>query len=79
MAPKNSTKFDEYEIGKGMPGSGPVVTGGAKTTRDGVRGECGSDYAIGSIYLSTAGKIYLKVANGGATTDWQKVTATAAD
>lgn len=37
-----------------MPGSAPVVTGGAQTTRDTVRAECGSDYAIGSIYLSTA-------------------------
>lgn len=35
--------------------------------------------AIGSIYLSTAGKMYLKVANAAASTDWQRVTATAAD
>ena len=76
---KNSTKFDEYEIGKGMSGSAPVVTGWALTTRDTVRAACGSEYAIGSIYLSTAWKIYLKVANAGATTDWQLVTATAAD
>jgi hypothetical protein len=79
MAPKNSFKSDEYEVGKGMPGSAPVVTGGASTTRDTVRADAGTDYAIGSIYLSTAGKMYLKVANAGATTDWQKVTATAAD
>lgn len=79
MAKKNSTKFDEYEIGKNMPDSAPVMTGGSQTTRDTVRAECGSEYAIGSIYLSTVWKIYLKVANADATTDWQLVTATAAD
>ena len=52
---------------------------GAQTTRDTVRSEVGTSAAIGSIYLSTAGKMYLKVANAGATADWQKVTATAAD
>ena len=52
---------------------------GAQTTRDTVRTEVGTGGAIGSIYLSTAGKIYLKVANANATADWQKVTATAAD
>lgn len=51
---------------------------GACTTRDTVRAEVGT-CAIGSLYVSTAGKLYLKVANAAATTDWQKVTATAAD
>ena len=51
---------------------------GASTTRDTVRAEVGT-CAIGSTYQSTAGKLYLKVANAGATADWQKVTATAAD
>ena len=52
---------------------------GAQTTRDTVRGEVGTTGAIGSLYCSTAGKLYLKVANADATTDWQLVTATAAD
>lgn len=52
---------------------------GACTTRDTVRAEVGTGGAVGSLYLSTAGKLYLKVAAAGATTDWQKVTATAAD
>lgn len=52
---------------------------GAQTTRDTVRAEVGTAGAIGSTYQSTAGKLYLKVANADATTDWQKVTATAAD
>lgn len=52
---------------------------GSQTTRDTVRSEVGTSAAIGSLYLSTAGKIYLKVANADATADWQKVTATAAD
>jgi hypothetical protein len=34
---------------------------------------------LGSIYFSTAGKIYLKIAEAGSNTDWQKVTTSAAD
>lgn len=52
---------------------------GACTTRDTLRAEVGTGGAIGSMYFSTAGKVYIKVAAGDATTDWQKVTATAAD
>ena len=52
---------------------------GAATTRDAVRAEVGAGVPIGSNYCSTAGKLYIKVANAGATADWQKVTATAAD
>lgn len=51
---------------------------GAKTTRDTVRAEA-TNAAIGAIYVSSAGKIYQKIANAGATADWVKVTATAAD
>ncbi len=61
------------------PGIGVFV--GAQTTRAGVIGEIDNTCQIGSIYLSTAGKEYLKVANTAtpAITDWQKVTTTAAD
>ena len=52
---------------------------GSQTTRDTVRAEVGTAAAIGSVYFSSAGKVYIKVANAAATTDWQKVTATAAD
>lgn len=52
---------------------------GAQTTRDTVRAEVGTGGAIGSVYFSSAGKIYLKVANAGATADWAKVTTSAAD
>lgn len=51
---------------------------GACTTRDTVRAEA-LNAAIGAVYLSSAGKIYQKIANAGATADWVKVTATAAD
>ena len=56
-----------------------MVFVGASTTRAAVLAECGAAAAIGAIYLSSAGKQYLKVANAGAAADWQKVTATAAD
>jgi hypothetical protein len=56
-----------------------LVFVGVSTTRAAVLAECGEAAAIGAIYLSSAGKQYLKVANAAANTDWQKVTATAAD
>lgn len=58
---------------------GACLYSGAQTTRNGVRGEVGTAGAIGSLYLSTAGKLYLKVANAGAEADWEKVTSSAAD
>jgi len=59
--------------------NGAVLYFGAQTTRDTVRTEVGLGGTVGSLYLSSAGKLYLKVANANATTDWQLVTATAAD
>jgi hypothetical protein len=62
-----------------LPG-GPVVFTGAATTRSGVNTQVGTAGSNGSIYLSTAGKIYLKVSDtGAAATDWQRVTTTAVD
>lgn len=61
-----------------VAGTAMIYTG-AQTTRDTVRTEVGTSGAIGSLYLSTAGKIYLKVANADATADWAKVTTSAAD
>ena len=56
-----------------------LVFQGASTTRAAVFAECGAAAAIGAIYLSSAGKQYVKVANAAASTDWQRVTTTAAD
>lgn len=58
---------------------GQIIVQGVQTTRQNVRAEAGDVCAIGSLYLSTAGKLYLKVANAAADTDWQRVTTTAAD
>ena len=55
------------------------IYSGTQTTRNAVRTEVGTQGAVGSVYLSTAGKMYLKVAVGGADTDWQRVTTTVAD
>lgn len=55
-----------------------LVFTGACTTRATVLAEA-TNAAIGAVYLSSAGKIYQKVANAAAATDWVKVTATAAD
>lgn len=60
--------------------NGPVVFTGNATTRVGVNTQIGSTGSNGSIYLSTAGKIYLKISNTGvANDDWQRVTTTAVD
>lgn len=57
---------------------GQLFFTGAQTTRDTVRAEA-TNAALGAIYASSTGKIYLKVANAGATADWARVTTTAAD
>jgi len=60
--------------------SGAFVYSGNATTRLGVNTQVGTAGSNGSIYLSTAGKIYLKVAaTGTAATDWQRVTTTSVD
>ena len=56
-----------------------AIYAGSATTRNAVRTQVGTSGANGSIYLSTVGKMYLKVNIAGADTDWQKVTTTAAD
>lgn len=62
-----------------LPG-GPVVFTGAATTRADVNNQVGTAGSNGSIYLSTAGKMYLRVnGTGVAATDWQRVTTTAVD
>jgi hypothetical protein len=62
-----------------LPG-GPVVFTGTATTRAAVNAQVSTAGSNGSIYLSTAGKIYLRVdGTGVATTDWQRVTTTAVD
>jgi len=60
--------------------NGVIIVSGSANTRLDVNTQIGSTGSNGSIYLSTAGKIYLKVANTGASaTDWQRVTTTAVD
>lgn len=62
-----------------LPG-GPVVFTGSATTRAAVNTQVGTAGSNGSIYLSTAGKMYLRVdGTGVAATDWQRVTTTAVD
>lgn len=56
-----------------------AIYAGTAATRTAVRTQVGTSGANGSMYLSTAGKMYIKVNIAGADTDWQKVTTTAAD
>jgi len=59
---------------------GAYVFSGSANTRADVNTQVGTTGSNGSIYLSTAGKIYLKIAaTGTAETDWQRVTTTAVD
>jgi hypothetical protein len=59
--------------------NGARIHVGAQTTRAAVRAEVGDDGEIGSVYLSTAGKMYLKVTDVPGDTDWERVTTSAAD
>ena len=59
---------------------GPMIFTGNATTRVAVNTQVGTAGSNGSIYLSTAGKMYLRVdGTGVANTDWQRVTTTAVD
>ena len=59
--------------------SGAFIFTGSAANGDAVYAEVGTYDATGSIYLTTAGALYVQVANGGAATDWFKVTTTDAD
>ena len=60
-----------------LSGNTHVISGSA-TTRQAV--ETAFPAApIGSVYVSSGGKIYLKLTDAGANTDWQLVTTSAAD
>jgi len=75
---QNSTGVSHFSaVGFNVLGTAAIMAG-ALVTRDTVRAEVGT-CAVGSIYMSSGGKVYIKVANNGATADWQLVTATAAD
>lgn len=52
---------------------------GSASSRSAVRADGGDAAPLGSQYNSTAGKMYFKVANTTADTDWELVTTTAAD
>ena len=56
--------------------SGAKVFTGSAANETAVYAAVGTDGATGSIYLSTAGGLYVQVANAGADADWEKVTTT---
>ncbi len=58
--------------------AGPKVYFGGETSRADVLAVT-AGASVGSMYFSTAGKAYIKTASQGSETDWQKVTASAAD
>lgn len=60
-------------------GTGFQIYSGDSGTRDDIRAEVGTAGGIGSLYCSTTGELFFKVANEDATTDWELVTTTAAD
>lgn len=56
-----------------------IVMSGTATTRAAVLAQLPDDAGIGSLYLSSGGKMYLRVAAAGASTDIELVTTSAAD
>jgi len=54
--------------------SGAKVFTGSAANSNAVYAEIGTDGATGSIYLSTAGLLFVQVAHAGANADWETVT-----
>lgn len=52
---------------------------GAQVTRAAVRTEVTDAVGIGSVYFSTGGEMYIKVADNGAAADWEVIGHSAAD
>lgn len=73
------SKFFPFETKEASTLERLVPRQGAQTTRAGVYGEVPTNLPIGTLYQSTAGKLYQKVSQTPASTDWQRVTATAVD
>ena len=56
--------------------TGAKIFSGSAADENAVYAAVGAKDATGSIYISTAGGIYVQVANNGADADWQKITST---
>ena len=56
-----------------------VVYSGDSATRAAVFAEVSATCATGSLYISSAGELYIRMGNAGALTDWEAITYTAAD
>jgi hypothetical protein len=54
--------------------TGAKIFSGAQATEANVTTEVAAYDAVGSIYLSTAGHIFVQVADTGAATDWKEIT-----
>jgi alpha-D-ribose 1-methylphosphonate 5-triphosphate diphosphatase PhnM len=64
-------------IGAGVEiGAGALIFTGAAANAAAAYAEVLTTGAIGSLYLSTAGSVYVQVANAGAASDWGTVTTT---
>ena len=71
-------KSGNVKLKKIESNKGPSVLFGDSDTRAEILAEY-PNVAKGSVYVSTAGELFVKVAVAGATTDWQKATTSAAD
>lgn len=56
--------------------TGAKIFSGDAANEEAVYAAVGAKDATGSIYISTAGALFIQVADNGADADWQKVTAT---
>jgi hypothetical protein len=81
MAERRSVCFGSirFENRTSQANGNPGIYAGHCTTRATVLAQVGNSPAVGSLYLSSQGKLYVKAANNGAAADWEKVTQTAAD
>ena len=82
----DSNHVDTLKVKKTVELAGVVnVYGGTAATRAAVRGVVGDTPPIGSLFVgldavaTTKPNLYVKVANGAADTDWERVVCAAAD
>jgi len=72
----NGLNFENQTISAGdiKFSNGTELLTGVATTRTNLRADGGDDAAIGSVYFSTNGTFWSKIANAKADADWQSVT-----
>lgn len=74
LAVTSSAGVTTYYDAALLPSTGAKIFTGSAANVAAVYAQVGAVDAVGSIYLSTAGLLFVQVANAGAAADWETVT-----